>query len=204
MNDRNILDAILYPQGFRYTFDERIVTAIDDESGIDQIVEKTKPLNILELGSWLGKSAINFGNKCLDRNLDVSILCVDTWLGSHEYWTTYVARQPLVSNSFSVFCSNVVANKLEKNILPFRQTTKNAIQILKYHDVKFDLIYWDCDHASVFEDLLLVEDVIDTNGIIVVDDYFEHHTVKQQVDRYLSDKQTSKEVIDDKIIIRKN
>ena len=204
MNYKNILDTILYPQGFSYTFDKNIVTPIDNEPGIDQIVKTFKPLNILELGSWRGKSAINFGNKCLDQNLDVNILCVDTWLGSHEYWTTYVERQPLVSSSFDVFCSNIVANKLEKNILPFRQTTENAIQILKYHNIKFDLIYWDCDHASVLEDLLLCEDVIDTNGILVVDDYFQHQIVKQQVDSYLTQKQRSKGVIDDKIIIRNN
>ena len=204
MNNRNILDTILYPQGFSYTFDKRLVTQISNEPGIDQIVEISKPLNILELGSWHGKSAINFGKKCLDQNLDVNILCVDTWLGSHEYWTTYVERQPLVSRSFDVFCSNIVANKLVKNVLPFRQTTENAIQILKYHDIKFDLIYWDCGHESVLKDLLLCEDVIDTNGIIVIDDYFQHQIVKQQVESYLTQKLKNKEVIHDKIIIRNN
>jgi len=199
-----MLNRILYPQGFNYTFDNTITTTIDQELGIDKIVEKFKPQNILELGSWLGKSAINFGSNCLDQNLDFNILCVDTWLGSHEYWTTYIERQPLVANSFDVFCSNVVANKLEKNILPFRQTIKNAVHILKYHDIKFDLVYWDCDHASVLEDLFLCEDVIGVNGVIVVDDYFQHQIVKQQVDDYLTIKQKSKEVIDDKIIIRNN
>jgi len=199
-----MLNRILYPQGFNYTFDNTITTTINQEPGIDKIVEKFKPHNILELGSWYGKSAINFGSNCLDQNLDVNILCVDTWLGSHEYWTTYIERQTLVANSFDVFCSNVVANKLEKNILPFRQTIKNAVHILKYYNIKFDLVYWDCDHASVLEDLLLCEDVIGVNGVMVVDDYFQHQTVKQQVDDYLTLKQKNKEVIDDKIIIRNN
>ena len=97
-----------------------------------------------------------------------------------------------------------MANKLVKNVLPFRQTTENAIQILKYHDIKFDLIYWDCGHESVLKDLLLCEDVIDTNGIIVVDDYFQHQIVKQQVESYLTQKLKNKEVIHDKIIIRNN
>ena len=54
------------------------------------------------------------------------------------------------------------------------------------------------------KDLLLCEDVIDTNGIIVVDDYFQHQIVKQQVESYLTQKLKNKEVIHDKIIIRNN
>lgn len=199
-----MIDTILYPNGFKYTLNKNLVTDLNEEHGIDNIVKKYKPLQILELGSWHGKSAITFGNECLANNLDSKILCVDTWLGSYEYWTTYTERQSLVADSFDVFCSNVVANGLDATILPFRQTTKNAINILKYHNIKFDLIYWDSDHSSVLQDLLMCDDIIANNGVIVVDDYFQHQLVKQQVESYLDLKQRKKEIIDDKIIIRNN
>lgn len=199
-----MIDNILYPNGFNYTLNKNLVTDLKEEHGIGNIVKKYKPLQILELGSWHGKSAVTFGNECLANNLDSKILCVDTWLGSYEYWTTYTERQSLVADSFDVFCSNVVANGLDATILPFRQTTKNAINILKYHNIKFDLIYWDSDHSSVLQDLLMCDDIIANGGVIVVDDYFQHQLVKQQVESYLDLKQRKKEIIDDKIIIRNN
>lgn len=199
-----MIDDILYPTGFNYTFNKNLVTNLNEEQGIDKIVKKYKPLQILELGSWHGKSAVTFGNECVANNLDSKILCVDTWLGSYEYWTTYTQRQSLVADSFNVFCSNIVANGLDTIILPFRQTTKNAIKILKHNDIKFDLIYWDSDHSSVLQDLLMCDDIIVDDGVIVIDDYFQHSLVQQQVDSYLELKQIKKEIIDDKIIIRNN
>ena len=204
IRNKLIIDDILYPTGFNYTFNKNLVTNLNEEQGIDKIVKKYKPLQILELGSWHGKSAVTFGNECVANNLDSKILCVDTWLGSYEYWTTYTKRQSLVADSFNVFCANVVANGLDTIILPFRQTTKNAINILKHHDIKFDLIYWDSDHSSVLQDLLLFEDIIVNDGVIVIDDYFQHPLVQQQVDSYLKLKKIKKEIIDDKIIIRNN
>tara|TARA_R110000868_G_scaffold411182_1_gene702166 strand:+ start:2057 stop:2656 length:600 start_codon:yes stop_codon:yes gene_type:complete len=198
-----MIEKILYPQGFRYKFNKDLVTELEPEQGIKEIVKHFKPGSILELGSWLGKSAVSFGKESLANNIDAKILCVDTWLGSHEYWTTYIERQKLVAESFDIFCSNIVYNGLESNVLPFRQTTKNAINIFKHYNFKFDLVYWDSDHSSVLQDLLMCEDILQDHGIVVVDDYFQHELVKQQVDSYLLDKETKKESIDDKIIIRK-
>lgn len=199
-----MIKDVIYPDGFVYPFNKKFVTDLEIEPGIDKIVKKFKPNSILELGSWHGKSAVSFANECLANNLDTQILCVDTWLGSHEYWTTYNERLALVTDSYDVFCSNIVADGLQNNVLPFRQTTKNAIQILKYHNIKFDLVYWDSDHSSVLQDLLMCEDVLHNNGVLIVDDYFQHQLVKQQVEDYLQLKQKEKIIIDDKIIIRSN
>ncbi len=199
-----MIKDILYPNGFVYKFNKKFVTNLEIEPGLDKIVQRFKPKSILELGSWHGKSAVSFANECLSQNLNTEILCVDTWLGSYEYWTTYTERLPLVLDSYDVFCSNIVADGLQNNVLPFRQTTKNAIQILKYHGVKFDLVYWDSDHSSVLQDLLMCDDVLHNDGVLIVDDYFQHQLVKQQVEDYLQLKQKERLILDDKIIIGSN
>jgi len=193
---------ILHPQGIEYKLIKDLTTELPQEQGIDRIVQKFQPKTILELGSWMGKSAITFGNECMANDIDANIVCVDTWLGSHEYWTTYTERLPMVAKSYDAFVSNVVANGLEGTIIPFRQTTKNAMNIFKHHGIKFDLIYWDSDHASVYDDLQMASKVISCKGVIVVDDYFQHQQVKQQVDKFTKEHKHKTQTINDKVIIR--
>lgn len=195
---------ILHPHGFKYKFDKKFITKLSIENGVDEIVMKFKPKTILELGSWLGKSAITFGKECIANKLKTQIVCVDTWLGSYEYWTTYKERLPTVKDSYQSFCSNVVANGLEQMIIPFRQTAKNAMNIFKFHKINFDLVYWDSDHNSAYEDIKLAISLLSSHGVIIVDDYYQHDKVKGQVDKFVNEYKIKMEKINDKVILRTN
>jgi len=52
-----------------------------------QYIDQLKPKLIVEVGTWLGGSAIHMGHQLHAAGLnDSCIICVDTWLGSSEHF----------------------------------------------------------------------------------------------------------------------
>ncbi len=47
-----------------------------------------RPVAIIEVGTWKGCSAIGMAKVAKECNVEVKIICVDTWLGSPEFYTT--------------------------------------------------------------------------------------------------------------------
>ena len=50
------------------------------------LIEISRPTQIVEIGSWLGASALGFLEIANRLGLSPKILCIDTWLGSYEHW----------------------------------------------------------------------------------------------------------------------
>ena len=84
-----LLHAVSPYDGFDLSGYPDIVHGWNSESGIFlHHIERLKPNLIVEVGSWLGKSAMHMA-RCLGVAglRDTHIVCVDTWLGSLEWWT---------------------------------------------------------------------------------------------------------------------
>ena len=52
----------------------------------EQWMSLYKPNLVIEVGSFLGYSAIKMAKEIKKLNLDTKIICVDTWLGSPEHY----------------------------------------------------------------------------------------------------------------------
>ena len=116
--------------------------------------------NILEIGSYEGRSAIFF----LKNFSNCNITCVDTWSGSDEH-----NRKDfnLIEKNFDFNTSFYQS----KNLLIKQKMTSNMF--FDKNQKYFDLIYIDGDHSSeqVKIDLINSWNSLKNGGFLVLDDY---------------------------------
>ena len=116
--------------------------------------------NILEIGSYEGRSAIFFLNNFIDSNIH----CIDTWSGSDEH----------DNFDFSViekkFDTNTSAFQLNKRLKKFKMTSN---EFFMTNSKKYDLIFVDGDHSSnqVKIDINNSWKILNKGGYLILDDY---------------------------------
>lgn len=143
------------------------------------IVEK-KPSLIIELGSYLGWSAVTMASICKQNNIECKILCIDTWLGSVEHWrkdqcnslNKYNYFSEGTSTMYDAFCKNVISHGVEDYIIPLPNTTDVIYKLLVHYNITSDLIYVDASHdyESVLKDLTSYYTLLNDGGYIFGDD----------------------------------
>jgi hypothetical protein len=149
-----------------------------DSPYFEQIIFEVRPLRILEIGSWLGASAIHMANICKALGLQTEIVCVDTWLGALEFWTNQddtsryemLRLQDGYPSVYEQFRSNVIRSGLAGMITPFPITSDIAFRFFEEKGIKFDLIYIDGSHdySDVKRD---VHNACDTGAVVFGDDF---------------------------------
>jgi len=198
---------------------------------IEGIVFSKKPKITIEVGSWLGYSAIIFAS-CMKKigKKDSGLICIDTWLGSREFWTTkndkggwwnvyeninYKTYKGNQYKSLSLlngyptlyydFLSNIVLSDLSNIVVPFPQTSLIAGRWLKSHNIKADLIYIDGSHdyEDVRSDIDLYWSILENDGVIFGDDY-DTPDVKKAVDNFMDSKSLKIEINKNFWKIKKN
>lgn len=145
----------------------------------DQLVAAVKPRLIIEVGTWMGHSAIHMSQAAAHFAPDVLTICVDTWLGSSEHYFNddHIADMALRNGRptfYDKFLSNVAFHGLQRAILPLSIASQAAFEILQRLNVKADLIYIDAGHGydDVKTDLRNYRKLLSENGVIFGDDYF--------------------------------
>ena len=144
-----------------------------------QFIDLLKPKLIVEVGTWLGGSAIHMGRLLRAAGLKEScIVCVDTWLGSSEHflYPPERANLKLVSGRATMyddFLRNVVQQGLQDIILPFSITSIAAAEVLRECNFTPDLIYLDGDHTArgFRADLDLYWEILRPGGCLIGDDF---------------------------------
>lgn len=142
-------------------------------------IEEIRPRFIVEVGTWLGGSAIHMGHLLRAAGLTEScILCIDTWLGSSEHFLQDQERRQLkITNGratlYDDFLRNVVDHGLQDIIVPFSITSIAAAEVLRDRGLKPDLIYLDGDHTTrgVRADLELYWEILRPGGVLLGDDF---------------------------------
>jgi len=109
-----------------------------------------------------------------------TIVCIDTWLGSLEFWTDkkdgrnvelgIVNGYPTV---FYKFLANVCSHGLQDQVIPFPQTSSIAARWLTRKQVQADLVYVDASHdyEDVLADLVSYYPLVRPGGILFGDDF---------------------------------
>jgi len=148
-----------------------------------KLVEEKRPSVIIEVGTWLGASAIHMAKVSKELSLGTKIYCVDTWLGAQEFWTWGSGTQERnlkLRNGYPQvyfdFLSNVVEHGVQDIIIPVPNTSYIGSLILGSMGVKADLIYVDASHEymDVKNDIFSYLNLLNVGGIMFGDDMNDH------------------------------
>ena len=150
---------------------------------LSQIIEFTRPRVMAEFGSWEGASAIAFLVGAKKANLELKVICVDTWLGSPEHWENslpnsqwsferlkVVGGEPTVIETFR---KNIESHGFSPQVRIVRAPTTHAVGYISRTFPRLDLVYLDADHSfgAVRSDLRLAFDLIGAKGLVAGDDW---------------------------------
>ena len=144
----------------------------------DALINITRPNLIVEIGTWLGGSAVNMANICRHLDLDAEILCVDTWLGAPEHVKNEAFHKALrfkngYPSIYYTFLRNIVDRNVQDLITPIPMPSGQAITLLQAFGAKADLIYVDGAHQyePVKQDIADYYPMLAPNGLLFGDDF---------------------------------
>ena len=135
--------------------------------------------NILEIGSWTGKSSRALGDNTLGK-----VTCVDTWVCSDALNGTLAENMPDTLKPINSAPGDWVYDTFRKNmkgilgtkVLMLRMHSSEALKELSR--VKFDMIFIDGDHTyeGVKADIQACLPLLAPGGLICGHDYNVQHT----------------------------
>jgi cephalosporin hydroxylase len=142
-------------------------------------IERTNPGLIIEVGSFVGESAIHMAGVLKKQNRDCAILCVDTFYAGFDHWKG--AREKIRyhfgrPDFYYKFIANVIANHCEDVIVPMACDSINAARILGWLGLVADLVYVDASHeeGDVIRDYEAYWPLLRSGGGLLADDLSGH------------------------------
>lgn len=134
------------------------------------------PKIVIEVGSWVGTSAIIMAKILKELKLDAEIICIDTWLGSVEHWSGEICTMSQRNGRpifYETFLSNVIQSGMKDIITPFPIDSTNGLLFFKKFNIPVDFIYIDGAHdfKSVCNDLYNAQNVLRPSGVLLGDDW---------------------------------
>jgi len=146
------------------------------------------PLSVLEIGSWVGASAITWGNSIKNFSTNGGLVCcIDQWsslgLPSEIVSSTGTAMRETCEkyDIFNIFQQNISAENLNDIIFPLKGKSTDILPKLSNHS--FDIVYIDGGHQAepVMLDIFLSQGKVKDGGILCGDDLEKQaHEVDQE------------------------
>lgn len=138
-------------------------------------IGRQNPTLIIEVGSFVGESAIHMAKMIKARGRDCAILCVDTWYAGYDHW---LGAREKINNHFGrpdlfyKFMANVIANNCQDVIVPLAMDSIGAARVIKWLGLVPQLIYVDASHekGDVLRDYEAYWDLLPAGGGMLVDD----------------------------------
>ena len=160
----------------------------------EKLIIKCNPNIIIEVGTWKGKSAITMADIVKKLGLSCKIYCIDTWLGSLEFYGNDVPPEKdlFLKNGYPQiyyqFLSNVVHTNNQDIIIPVPLPSNLAAKLLKNSGIESQLIYIDASHETddVYSDMTNYKKLLTPGGIMFGDDY-TWFTVKAGVRKFVNE-----------------
>jgi predicted O-methyltransferase YrrM len=147
-------------------------------------IRESKPEIVIEVGSFLGYSAIKMALEVKRLGLDTKIICVDTWLGSPEHYHMHkdmkddrLGYKHGYPTMYYKFISNVILNDVQDIIRPFPFPSsvayKSLDRLFNQHNIKADFIFLDGSHEEhdVALDLYYYYQLLKSGGQLWGDDW---------------------------------
>ncbi len=131
---------------------------------------RSRRLDVLEVGSWEGRSALFFANY-LPR---ARITCIDTFAGGQEH------QEAAARNAADARSLRRIESRFDSNLRPFRRriekikaASADGLAQLGIADRRFDLAYIDAGHRAieVYTDGSLAWPLMRRGGMMIFDDY---------------------------------
>ena len=166
---------------------------------------------VVEVGSFMGKSATNIGLTLRNdkRWSSALLVCIDTWLGGLEHWTLDDLRELMhVENGrptvYEQFVANIIANNLTRSVLPFSTTSIIGARFLLVKKIFPQIVYLDSAHlqGETYLELELYWTLLQSGGILIGDDW-GWPSVRCDVLRFCSTQKVNVNVIDNTWYIKK-
>ncbi len=147
----------------------------DYEDVFDSIITKLsskyeRPLKIVEIGAWLGKSSFYLVENHSPRGI---IYIIDTWKGSKNELETNHKKVKQV-NIYERFLKNMAIH--DGKFIPIQNTSVNAAKL--FDDNSIDFVYIDAEHTydAVKQDIKNWMPKLTEFGIIAGHDYHQSWT----------------------------
>ena len=124
-------------------------------------------LNVLEIGSWEGRSTCWLLEHILTHN-SARITCIDTFEGSVEHQQYNESYLKSIEERFDFNISKTEASDQVKKIVGKSEDVLRSLPLNSY-----DMVYIDGSHlaSDVLRDAVLAWDLVKVGGLIVFDDY---------------------------------
>ncbi|UVK55109.1 class I SAM-dependent methyltransferase [Mesorhizobium sp. AR02] len=125
---------------------------------------RDRPLNILEIGSWEGRSAIFFLEYCHRSR----ITCIDPFAGGQNEYVTLAGGFAQIERRFDANTASYAGR-----VTKLKSISSKALIDLQDQKRSYDLIYIDGAHDrdAVHVDSLLAWPLLKNGGTIIWDDY---------------------------------
>lgn len=114
-------------------------------------IDRVNPGLIVEVGSFVGESAIFMAEHLKKRKQDSAILCIDTWMGGIDHWEKRPADLKFWFGRPSLyyqFMGNVIQRGHQDIILPLSLDSLNGARLLKLLGIVPSLVYVDASHEE--------------------------------------------------------
>lgn len=122
------------------------------------------PLNVVEVGTFEGKTSLWLSDNLTPHNKNLKITTIDPHIGSNDMDDNFT----MVKNNFT---RNIKMCQY-KNITHISKSSIEGLLDLINQNVKVELIYIDGDHkaSGVLSDLVLSWKILKVGGVIICDD----------------------------------
>jgi len=154
-----------------------------ESQALEDLIRVIRPNSAIEFGSWEGRSALNLMRTAASIDLDMQLVCVDTWLGSREHWADSFPNSEFSFEHLKlrngepqvleIFKDAIKAHGFENKVSIVRAPTTVAVPYLIRTGLVAHLVYIDADHSfrSVLADLRSADSILGHEGAIAGDDW---------------------------------
>ena len=160
-----------------YTFTENWFG--EDGLSILNVIDTSKELHILEIGSFEGKSTIWFLDNIL-QNKNSTITCVDPWMSysqDRDSLNSYLKEEnewDLTKwKTKELFLKNIVENGNSSKVIIRQGFSDKVLPCLITEQKMYDIIFIDGNHTApyVMMDSVMSWPLLKKGGIMIFDDY---------------------------------
>lgn len=129
--------------------------------------------NVLEIGSWMGKSACILAGACAEHQPNTVVLCIDTFTmsGTEQQLKHHEKLVGHAQGTFYDFITSAKRLGYYEHVIPLGQYSQRALKIVK-GPLRLAFIDGAHDYANVESEVALVLPLLAFGGILALHDVY--------------------------------